>query len=320
MKAIRVHEFGEPQVMQLEEVPDLVPGPGQVVVRVHAIGVNPVDTYIRSGSYAKRPVLPYTPGLDAAGTVEALGENVGHLKRGDRVYVAGSLSGTYAEQVLCEQSQIHSLPEKISFSQGAALGVPYATAYYALHLRAKARPGEFVLVHGASGGVGLAAVQLAKSFGMHVIGTAGTIQGRRLVEEQGAYCVLDHADPAYLEEIDRKTCGHGADVILEMLANVNLNKDFAVLAMRGRVVVIGNRGTLEFDPRAIMKKHATVLGMLLFNATAEELIEVHAALGAGLENGTLKPIIGSEMPLADAAQAHQDILKPGAYGKIILMP
>ncbi len=320
MRAIRVNEFGDPQVMVLEDIADLHPGPGQVVVRVKAIGVNPVDTYIRSGTFGIKPPLPYTPGLDAAGVVEKIGEEVGHLRPGNRVYVAGSLSGTYAEQTLCEESQVHPLPEEASFAQGAAMGVPYATAYFALWLRARARPGEFVLIHGASGGVGTAAVQIAKAAGMHVIGTAGTAEGRKLVKELGAHEVLDHGDPDYLGEIPRLTCDHGIDVILEMLANVNLAKDLDLLAMRGRVVVIGNHDTIEIDPRAAMRRNIAILGMLLFNAQADELREVHAALRAGLENRTLVPVIGREMPIADAPQAHDAVMAQGAYGKIILVP
>ena len=126
MKAIRVHEFGDPEVMSLEEVPDLQPGPGQVVVTVKAAGVNPVDTYIRSGQYAKRPALPYTPGMDSGGVVASVGEGVSGVAVGDRVYTAGTVTGAYAEQVLCNGSQVHPLPEHVSYQQGAAMGVPGA--------------------------------------------------------------------------------------------------------------------------------------------------------------------------------------------------
>jgi NADPH2:quinone reductase len=319
MKAIRVYEFGAPEVMKLEDVPDPKPGPGQVLVRARAVGINPVDTYIRTGTYARKPELPYTPGLDAAGIVEAVGEGVGHTRVGDRVYVAGSLSGTYAELVLCMESQAHPLPQRASFAQGAAVGVPYGAAYYGLFFRAHAMPGEFLLVHGASGGVGTAAVQLAKATGMHVIGTAGSEDGKNLVLEQGAYHVLDHRAPDYLKEISDLTCGHGVDVVIEMLANVNLGKDLDILAPRGRVVVIGCRGTLEFDPRAAMGKNASILGMVLFNTTEAEEKIIHSALVAGLENGTLNPVIGREIPLAEAAKAHREVMAPGSYGKIVLL-
>jgi NADPH:quinone reductase len=234
--------------------------------------------------------------------------------------VAGSLSGTYAEQVLCRESQVHPLPENITFSQGAALGVPYGTAWYALFQRAHARPGEFILVHGASGGVGLAAVQMARAAGMHIIGTAGTEKGRALVAYEGAHHVLDHGDPGYLEQIPELTCEHGIDVVLEMLADVNLARDLKILSLHGRVVVIGSRGTIEIDPRDAMRRSGSILGMLLFNASQEEQRSMHAAIGAGLENGTLRPVVGREIPLADAGAAHEAILAPGAYGKIVLIP
>ncbi|MGD0322457.1 MAG: NADPH:quinone reductase [Terriglobia bacterium] len=319
MKAIRVHEFGGPEVMKLEEVPNLTPGPGQVVVSVKAVGVNPVDTYIRSGAYAAKPPLPYTPGLDAAGTVEAVGERES-VEVGERVYVAGTLSGAYAEQALCDASQVHRLPERVSFAQGAGVNVPYATAYRALYNRAHGQPGETVLVHGASGGVGIAAVQMARAGGLTVVGTAGTEKGRKLVLEQGAHHVVDHRKEGYAEEIMTLTKGRGVDVILEMLANVNLAKDLTLLALRGRVVVIGNRGSIEINPRATMQRDLSILGLTLMNATKEELVGIHAALLAGLESGTLNPVVGREMPLADAPRAHRAVMEPGAYGKIILIP
>jgi NADPH:quinone reductase len=320
MKAVRVGEFGGPEVMRVEEVPDLHAGPGQVVVRVRAAGVNPVDTYIRSGMYSRTPALPYTPGVDAAGVVESIGEGVTRVAVGARVYVAWSLSGTYGEQALCSESQVHPLPRKVSYAQGAAVHVAYATAYYGLFLRAGASPGETVLVHGASGGVGVAAVQLARAAGMTVIGTAGTDKGREMVIQQGAHHALDHRVPDYLQQVLALTGGRGVDVVLEMLANVNLGKDLSVLAQGGRVVVIGSRGSVEIDPRMTMTRNASILGFALFNASETESVKVHAALVAGLENGTLRPVVGQEMPLADAPRAHRAVLEPGAHGKIVLAP
>lgn len=318
MKAIRVHEFGGPEVMKLEDVPELVAGRGQVVVRVHAAGVNPVDTYIRSGMYATKPPLPYTPGMDAAGGVESVGEGVTRVAIGARVYCAGTISGAYAERTLCDEAQVHPLPERISFAQGAGVNVPYATAYRALFLRGSALPGETVLVHGASGGVGIAAVQIARAAGLKVIGTGGTDEGRKLVTDEGAHHVLDHRAPGYLEELMMLTEGRGVNVILEMLANVNLGKDLNVLARNGRVVVIGSRGTVEIDPRATMGRDASIIGMALQNASPHESRSVHAALVAGLENGTLRPVIGKEIPLANASRAHTEVMQPGAHGKIVL--
>lgn len=320
MKAIRVHQFGAPEVMLLEELPDLKPGAAQALVRIHAAGVNPVETYIRSGTYARKPALPYTPGTDAAGVVESVGDGVTRVAVGDKVYTAGSLTGTYAQQALCHESQVHPLPKHVSFAQGAAMGIPYATAYRALFQIARAAPGDYVLVHGASGGVGIAAVQLARAAGMKVIGTGGSGKGRALVKEQGAHYVLDHRAPDHLEQIVALTGGRGVDVILEMLANVNLSHDLKLLSQGGRVVVIGSRGTVEIDPRDAMVRDAVILGMVLFNTPERETANIHAALSAGLENSTLRPVIGQELPLADAPRAHQAVMQPGAYGKIVLVP
>jgi NADPH2:quinone reductase len=319
MKATVVREFGGPEVMQLEDVPEPSPAAGQVTIRVRAVGVNPVDTYIRSGTYARKPSLPYTPGTDVAGTVERVGSGVTGVKPGDRVY-AHSAVGGYAEVAVCEDWQAHLLPARVSFPQGAAIGVPYATAWRALFLRAHARAGDVVLVHGGSGGVGTAAVQIAHTHGMQVIATAGTAEGAALVKAQGARHVLNHHDADYMQQIPTLTGGRGVDVVLEMLANVNLDRDLDALAPGGRVVVIGNRGRVEIDPRKAMGKDAAILGMTLFNATRSELQEIHAGLTAGLEAGTLTPVVGREMPLADAVKAHVAVMEPGARGKIVLVP
>ena len=318
MKAICVHEFGGPEVLRLQEAPMPQPGPGEVVVRMHAAGVNPVETYIRAGTYARLPELPYTPGNDGAGVVEQVGSDVTEFKAGDHVYTSGSISGTYAEFALCKKEQVHPLPANVSFAQGAAMGTPYATAYRGLLQRAVAKPGETVLVHGASGGVGTAAVQLARARGLRVFGTAGSDDGINLTRQQGAHEVFDHRAPDHFEQIMKATGRHGVDVIVEMLANVNLGKDLTILAKGGRVVIIGSRGPVEIDPRNTMQRDADVRGMILPNTPPAELASIHAALVAGLENGTLRPVIGKEFPLADAAQAHRAVTEPGAIGKIVL--
>jgi NADPH2:quinone reductase len=320
MKAIRVGKLGPPEVMVLEEVADPEPGPGQVLVTIKAAGVNPVDTYIRSGLYRPDLELPYTPGTDAAGVIAAVGPDVKHRRVGQRVYVAWSVSGTYAEQVLCSEFQTHPLPDGVSFGQGAAIGVPYGAVFRALFQRARAKPGETVLVHGASGGVGLGAVQLARAAGLRVIGSAGSEQGRALVQAQGAHHVLDHRQPGYLDQLTELTCGKGVDLILEMLANVNLAKDLTVLAKKGRVAVIGSRGKIEIDPRETMGREASILGVTMFNATPQDLASMHAAFAAGLENGTLRPVVSRELPLAEAAAAHHAVMEASTLGKIVLIP
>ena len=320
MKAIQVHEFGGPEVLKLEEIPTPQPAAGQILVRVHAAGVNPYDTYMRNGSYAIKPPLPYTPGSDGAGTVEAVGSGVTKVKPGDRVYIAKTVTGAYAEYTIALESQVHRLPEKVSFTQGAGVWVPYGTAYHALYHSAQAHASETVLIHGASGGVGIAGVQIARASGLTVFGTASTQKGLDLVRREGAHQVFNHSKPGYLEEIMKATGGSGVDIVLEMLANVNLANDMKLLATNGRVIVIGNRGEITVNPRDLMSRRASVRGFTLWALTPAEETDVHAGLIAGLENGTLRPVVGKEIPLAEASRAHVEILQPGAAGKIVLIP
>jgi NADPH2:quinone reductase len=275
---------------------------------------------MRAGTYAVKPPLPYTPGSDGAGVLAAVGDGVKKVKPGDRVYTAKTLTGAYAEYALALEEQVHPLPEKTSFAQGAGVWVPYGTAYYALHHSAQARASESVLVHGASGGVGTAAVQMARAMGLTVFGTAGTRKGVDLVKREGAHQVFDHSIAGYQEEIMKATGGRGADVILEMLANVNLAADLKLLATNGRVIIIGNRGEITINPRDLMLRRASARGFTLWAITPAEETEIHAGLIAGLENGTLRPVVAKEMPLAEAVRAHKEVLEPGAAGKIVLMP
>jgi NADPH2:quinone reductase len=311
MQAIRVHEFGDPDVLVLDELARPQPVEDEVLVRVQAAGVNPFETYVRAGLHARLPALPYTPGVDAGGVL---------VESGERVYVSGSLGGTYAEFALCRRDQVHPLPEHVSYAQGAALGVPYETAHRALLQRARPAGGETILVHGASGAVGLAAVQFALAAGLSVVGTASTDAGRELVRGQGQVLAFDHRDPRHLEEAAAAAGGHGFDVIIELLANVNLGDDLTALAMHGRVVVVGSRGTVTVDPRDLMMVEGTVIGMMSNHATPDEEAETHAAIAAGLRDGSLHPVVAREYPLAEAARAHRHVMERPALGKIVLVP
>jgi NADPH2:quinone reductase len=320
MKAIQVAEFGGPEVLKLNEVPTPKPEAGQVLVKVHAVGVNPYDTYMRTGTYAIKPPLPYTPGSDAAGVVESVGTGVKNLKPGDRVYTAKTITGAYAEYTLTLEAQAQKLPDNISCEQGAGVWVPYGTAYHAIVHEAKVRASETVLVHGASGGVGSAAVQMLRGMGAKVFGTASSDAGQELVKREGAAQVFNHAKPGYTDEIMKATGGRGVDVILEMLANVNLAQDLKLLAQYGRVIVIGNRGDVTINARDLMARRSSVLGFTLWATTEAEIADIHAGLFAGLANGTLTPIVGKKIPLAEAARAHKEVLAPGASGQIVLIP
>jgi len=320
MKAIVIREFGSPEVLKAEEVDLPSAGPSQVLVKVGAVGVNPVDTYLRSGVYPKLPPLPYTPGKDSAGVVESVGSSVRGLEPGDRVYTSGSITGTYAEYTLCEERDAATLPDNITFEQGAGIWTPYATAYRALFQKAKAKTSESVLIHGASGGVGLAAVQWAKNAGLMVIGTASSEAGIELIRANGVDAAFDHSDESHLDAILEFTGGKGVDVIIEMLANVNLERDFKALAMFGRIVIVGSRGSLEFSPRLTMGKDASIFGMSLFNYSEADRLEIRDAGFKGLSDGSLNPIVNRSFPLSEAPAAHIAVIETKAAGKIVLVP
>src|SRR5436190_4309596 len=328
MKAILVREHGGPEVLKLEDLPDPKPTADQVVVRLGAVGVNPVDVYIRTGAYARKPALPFIPGSDAGGDIESVGANVKTWKPGDRVFIHGTAAehthghygGAYAQKAVCNLDHLYKLPASVSFAQGAAMGVPYATAYRALFHKAQTRPGETVLIHGATGGVGIAATQIAHAHGNRVFGTGGTDEGLKSVRESGADETFNHSKAGYLDDIMKATGGKGVDVVLEMATHINLDKDLGLLATRGRIVVIGNRGRVDIDARQAMGKDAMIIGMTLFNISDPDMASINSYMMTGLANGTLKPVVGKEFPLADAAKAQDAVMAPGARGKIVLIP
>eukprot|EP01116_Phalansterium_solitarium_P021053 TRINITY_DN6411_c0_g2_i2.p1 TRINITY_DN6411_c0_g2~~TRINITY_DN6411_c0_g2_i2.p1 ORF type:complete len:351 (-),score=97.03 TRINITY_DN6411_c0_g2_i2:866-1918(-) len=321
MDAIVVNQFGGPEVLSLvSQYPIPNPASGEVLVKVAAAGVNPADTYVRSGNYAHLPKLPYVPGGDGAGTVVSVGDGVAGYKPGDRVFFGRAKAGSYAQYTVIDEPYVQPLPGNVSFEQGAALMVPYATAYHALFQRGRAVAGETVLIHGATGGVGLAALQFARHRGLTVIGTAGSDQGKKLLEEQGCHHIFDHrSDPDYMRKI-ATVSPRGVDVVIEMLANVNLDRDLKALAPGGRAVVVGSRGPIEITPRDIMGKRGDILGVMLWTATPAEWQEIYKALQDGLTAGYLNPIVGPRYPLKDAPAAHRDIIESKATtGKMVLL-
>lgn len=325
MRAIQVHQFGDPSVLTVDEIPTPVPGPGQVQVAIKAIGVNPVETYIRSGRYAVLPPLPFIPGSDGAGTISALGAGVTEWVVGDRVFFHGTALGraygSYAEFAVCDAAHVYRLPANVGYPHGAAIGVPYATAYLALVQRAQPKSGDILLVHGASGGVGIAAVQIGRWKGLGVIGTAGTEDGLELVRANGAHFAVSHRAALYHDQIrEAANHGRGPDIILEMLANENLDADLDMIATKGRIVIIGSRGKIEVDPRKIMAKDSWVTGLMLWNTSYQDLAGVYAELARGLADGVLVPVVGQELPLNEAAKAHEAVLHQRAYGKTVLVP
>ncbi|XP_035279616.1 quinone oxidoreductase isoform X1 [Anguilla anguilla] len=320
MRAIRVSEFGGPSVLKLHaDIPVPSPGPKQVLIRVQACGVNPVETYIRSGAFARKPNLPYTPGSDVSGVVEAVGDGVSSFQSGDRVFTTSTETGGYAEYTVASEDSVHRLSDSLDYKQGAAIGIPYFTAYRALFQKAQCKAGETVLVHGASGGVGVATCQIARAFGMKVLGTAGTPEGQALVMRNGAHQVFNHREKNYIDRIMEATDGQGPNVIVEMLANVNLSKDLEMLTYGGRVAIVGSRGPTKIDPRDTMAKESSIIGVALFSSTKEEKAECAAALLTGMDSGWLKPAVGPQYTLDEASEAHKDIIKSsGATGKMVL--
>lgn len=324
MKAIRAHSFGGPEVLQLDDIDDPVPGAGEVVVDVRAAGINPADTYMRNGVYAIVPDLPYIPGGDAGGVVSAVGPGVVGFAVGDRVAIATAtsqdLTGCYADKVKRPATEVVPIPDGVSFAQATAIGVSYPTAHYALFARGGAKSGETVFIHGASGSVGSSAIQLAKRAGLTVIGSGGTAKGLDLIRAEGADLAVDHTEPGYLDAVKQATGGDGPNLILEMLANVNLAADLDLLAKFGRVMVIGNRGEITINARVAMMKELDVRGVALWNVTPDQVTPMMEDILAGISDGSLRPIIGRELPLADAAEGHKAVLEPGAHGKIVLVP
>lgn len=319
MKAIQVSQFATPDVLKVEEISAPTPTARQVIVRVHAAGVSPLDTYVREQSHgAPTPPLPYIPGFELAGEIAAVGEGVTKFKEGDRVY-ANSFLGAYAELISLDANAVYPLPNCATYAQGTALSNSYPTAYYALFNLAKANPGDRVFIHGASGAVGTAAVQLARAYGMMVVGTAGSQQGLELVEKEGAHLAINHRDSGYLDKALEFTGGKGFDVILEMNATKKLADDVNIIAPFARIIIIGGTdGAVNLDPTPLLWKGASIIGLYIGLASPQELTQIHAAIYAGLENRTLRPAVAQEYPLRDAAKAHEAVRQASSSGKVVL--
>ncbi|XP_002733966.1 quinone oxidoreductase-like [Saccoglossus kowalevskii] len=321
MRAVKVSEFGAPEVLKvLSDVAIPVPTGKQVLIKIASAGVNPVDTYRRSGNYPLLLTLPFTPGSDASGIIEKTGPEATKFKSGTRVYTSKCSSGSYAEYGVAAEDDVHVLADTLSFQQGASIGVPYYTAFRSLFQRGNCKASETVLVHGASGAVGIAALQLGSAYGLNLFGTAGTADGLKLIKEHGAMKAFNHNDKDYVQKIMDETEGEGVNVILEMLANVNLQKDLQMLAPKGRVLVIGNRAPTEIDARLTMTKETSIIGVSLGSTTKEEFKEITAAMHAGFVKGYLQPVVGKEYPLEKVVEAHHEVIehKEGSHGKIVL--
>jgi NADPH2:quinone reductase len=318
MKAIQVSQFGTPDVLAIVELSDPTPAAGQVLIRVHAAGVSPLDTYVREQSHgAPTPPLPYIPGFEAAGEIAAIGAGVAKFKVGDRVYV-NTFFGAYSELIAQDANSVYPLADSVSFAQATAVVNSYPTAYYALFNLAHGKAGDRVFIHGASGAVGTAAVQLAKAAGMTVVGTAGSDRGLELIQQEGAHHALNHRESNYLQQALELTEGKGFDIILEMNASKKLADDVALVGTFGRIIVIGGTdAAVTFVPTPILWKGASIIGLYIGLTTPEETAQIHSALYTQFQNNELRPIVGQEFALTDVANAHAAVHQTSA-GKIVL--
>lgn len=317
MKSVKVYDFGDNNVLKISEGNLPTINKNEVVVNVKFAGVNPADTYIRTGDYSFfKPNLPYIPGFDGSGIIEQVGENVTDLKKGDRVFVVSTVktlnTGTYAEKVICDFQSIRKLPSFLSFEQGASLGIAAITAYRALVQRGNLISGETVLIHGASGGVGSIAIQIAKYLGAKVIGTAGTKKGEVVIKDKGADIVLNHKEKDYLNSIEN------VDLIIEMAANINLEKDLDILKKYGRLVIVGNRGEVNFNPRLTMEKEADILGMAIWNANEKETTDCLNNIKKLIDDRAIEPVVGEIFDINYVQEAHKKVLEEKYPGKLLL--
>ncbi|XP_037800538.1 quinone oxidoreductase-like [Penaeus monodon] len=317
MRAVLVRQFGDVDQMKVERIPIPTVRDKQVLIKVHSSGVNPVDTYVRAGQYKMLPDLPYIPGKDAAGLVHSVGASVTKFKPGDRVFSSQTNQmGTLAEYACVDESNVFPLGSSLTFDEGAAIGIPYFTAYRALFQKALAKSGERLLIHGASGAVGIAATQIAKKHGMYVVGTGGTTEGIDLVRETGADEAVNHRDSNYIEKLME---GEKFDVILEMSSHVNLGHDLTLMNSDGRTVVIGCRGPVNINPRALMGTEGSIIGCALFSATPDQFQEIGSAVVKGITDGWVKPVIDTVFDLEKAHEAHTAVIhSKGAKGKLIV--
>jgi len=321
-KVVLVEKFGAPEVLQLKEVKISTPGPKEVLVKVYAVGINPVETYLRAGTYRRLPELPYVPGRDASGVIESVGAEVSHLKVGQRVFCDSMTKGAYSQYFCVPAEDVLPLGEILSFAQGAAVGVGYRTAYRALFEKAKIESGHWVLIRGASGGVGQACIEMACLHGAKVIGTSSTEKGREVILKKGAKHALNHSGDNFNQEIMKLTEGNGVDVVVEMLANKNLDADLQILAQGGCVVIVGNRGRIEINPRDLMMKETRILGMLGGPRNDSEKRRYRNYLIAQIHSGRFQPTVGYQFDFEDAPKAHEEVIShsKGTLGKIILCP
>ncbi len=324
MKAVRIHEYGGPEVLVYEDVETPAPGPGQVLVSVRAAGVNPIDLAVRRNSFPTPKQPPKTIGSDGAGIVEAIGPGVEGVAPGDEVFFTGlgiGSEGSYAEHALIAAVQAVRKPAGSSFEEAAALGLSFATAWYGLVRRAALAAGETVLVQGAGGGVGSAAVQIAHARGARVLGTVDSAADAVRVGDLGADDTIDRTAVDVAAEVGRLTEGKGVDVVLELVVSANLAADLGMIVKGGRIVGIGvgPEPTVTIPSGRAIAVDATILFASSSNAGRAGTAEVLAEVARLVEQGSLRPVVGHVLALSQAREAHE-LLEGRHFGKIVLVP
>ncbi|HEX6142125.1 MAG TPA: NADPH:quinone oxidoreductase family protein [Geminicoccaceae bacterium] len=327
MRALVVPEFGGPEVLRFQDRPTPEPAAGQVRVEVHAIGVNYPDLLVIGGRYQKLPERPFAPGKDAAGVVAALGENVSGLAVGDRVVVQLE-HGAYAEEVVVDAEDAYRIPDAMSFTDAAAMGLVFQTAHFALFERGRFTPGEVVLVTGAGGGVGLATLQVVKAFGGIALAATGSPEKTAAIRRAGADAIVDlRADDlheALRAEVRAATGGHGADVVIETLGGDVFDAAIRALAWRGRIVVVGFAAGRIPEIRAnyLLVKNITASGLqwsdyrerdpAWVRRVQDELFDLYTA-------GRIRPEVMATYPMERAADALELIRSGRITGKVVLL-
>jgi NADPH:quinone reductase len=322
MKAMRVTQYGDPSVLKLEELEKPKPGPGEALVRVHAVGVNYADIYYRNGA-ARIPIpFPFTPGIEGAGVVEAVGNGVTEVKPGDRVAYATRSLGSYAEYHVVNVASLAPLPNEVSFEDGAAVILQGLTAHYLLHEFYAIKRGSTVLVHAAAGGMGLLLVQWIKHMSGVAIGTVSTEDKAKVAREAGADHVILYTKQDFAEEAKKLTSGKGVNYVIDGVGKTTFAKNFDALANRGWATIFGMAsGPADpVGPNSLMMKSLTISGGAVFNytATREELLGRARDVFAGMRDGWLKLRIHRVFPLAQAAEAHRLLESRETVGKLIL--
>jgi len=324
MQAMVVTALGEPRDMQLKELPDPVPGTGEVAIDVRAIGCNFFDILMVQGKYQLKPPLPFSPGAEIAGVVRAVGADVAHFGPGDRVF-AMLPWGAFASVAVVPLAAVVRLPDAMPFEHGAAFGIVYQTSYFGLVYRANLQAGETLLVHAAAGGVGLAAVQIGRALGARVLATAGSAEKRAIATQHGAEAAYDYSTPDWVDRVKHATGGRGADVIYDPVGGDIFDLSTKCIAFGGRLLVIGfASGRIPtIQANRILLKNMSVIGLNWGAYRMHEPEKVPAAMRALFalyERGAVTPLVAARHPLRDAAAALEEIASRRSVGKVLLIP